>query len=235
MHSDINAGIIAQNFLEQAGNRAIFAAFTEEEASMKTVALIISALAWVTAGAGRASEPARGDVLELYSCEVFTGGCTASSEATLEGRYAVRAWHFTRGELRGLTVATLQVANDNLAARPKSPAQTVVYLPDNATESQRAALLNWVRPAARFTTRVVPIRFSRDGLSASLSVGDFVRVNTGPLHACDRGGCGESLWYKPVSTTAFEPAMNRHSAVNEPALAFRWSDNNRRSAFIGQF
>ncbi len=202
---------------------------------MKTVALILSALALVAAGASRASEPARGDVLELYSCEVFTGGCIASSEATLEGRYAVRAWHFTSGALRGLTVATLQVADDNLAARPTSPAQTVVYLPDNATEAQRQALLKWVHPTGRFATRVVPIRFQRNGLSASLAAGDFVQVTTGPLHACDRGGCGESLWYKPLSATAFEPAVNRHSAVNEPTLALHWSDNGRRSAFIGQF
>jgi hypothetical protein len=202
---------------------------------MKTVALILTALALLTAGASRASEPARGEVLELYSCEVFTGGCIASSEATLEGRYALRAWHFSRGDLQGLTVATLQVADDNLAARPNSPAQTVVYLPACATESQRQALLKWARPTGRFITRIVPIRFERDGLAATLTAGDFVRVTTGPLHACDRGGCGESLWYKPLSATAFEPAVNRHSTVNEPSLALRWTDNGRRSAFIGQF
>ena len=92
---------------------SIFRAFTEGDASMKTVAFILSGLVWMAASASRASEASRGDVLELYSCEVFTGGCTASAEATLEGRYALRAWHFTSGPLNGLTVATLQVADEN--------------------------------------------------------------------------------------------------------------------------
>ncbi len=202
---------------------------------MKTVALILGGLVWMAASASRVSEPARGDVLELYSCEVFTGGCTASSEATLEGRYAVRAWHFTGGALSGLTVAMLQVADENLAARPTSPAQTVVYLPDCATESQREALLSWIHARGNVTTRIVPINFTRDDLTVSLTAGSFLRVNTGPLRECDHGGCGESLWYKPISTTTFAPAMNRHSAVDEPALALRWLENGRRSAFIGQF
>src|SRR5207245_2819689 len=128
----------------------------------------------IAASAGRASEPARGDVLELYSCEVFTGGCTASAEATLEGRYALRAWHFTSGAFSGLTVAMLQMADENLAARPTSPAQTVVYLPECATESQREALLSWIHASGKVTTRIVPIDFTRDDLTVSLTVGSFL-------------------------------------------------------------
>jgi len=205
---------------------------------MKMVGLMLAGWVWMASSPANAFEPARGDLLEIYSCEVYTGGCTASAEATLEGRYALRAWHFTDGAFAGLTVALAQVADDNLAAPTTKPARTVVYLPEAATESQRQELLEWLRTRqpGSVTVRTVPISFKKDGLTVSLAAGKYLQVTTEPLRVCDAGSCGESLWYTPhAATRSFSPALNRQLKVEEPVLALRWIENDRRSAFVGQF
>jgi hypothetical protein len=45
----------------------------------------------------------RGTLLELHSCEVYAGGCTVSSQATLEGKYLLRVWNFKAGNMTGRT------------------------------------------------------------------------------------------------------------------------------------
>src|SRR6266567_9065362 len=83
----------------------------------------------------------RGTLLELHSCELYAGGCVVSSEATLGGRYLLRAWDFTGGkvngtDLTGLRVAVLEAGSDNLAADKTTTDQAVVYLPANANPAQ---------------------------------------------------------------------------------------------------
>src|SRR5260370_23793401 len=89
---------------------------------------------------GLAVETPRGNLLALHSCELFAGGCVVSSQATLDGRYMLRAWDFTAGnfagvELTGLQLAVLQSSSQNLAAEDAAPDQTVVYLPQKASEN----------------------------------------------------------------------------------------------------
>jgi len=159
----------------------------------------------------------------------------------------VRAWNFTSGaesetDLRGLQMAVLQVGDDNLAAQGTHPVQSVVYLPSGATQSQRDALVAWLEanePSAihrAVVTRVVPMSFARSGQTASFSAGNFLRLDTRPMESCDKGGCGEALWYTPrTSTTAFTVGVAREASVNEPALSLKWSDHGKREVFSGQF
>jgi hypothetical protein len=70
-----------------------------------------------------ADDQPRGSLMEVHSCELYAGGCVVSSEATLGGRYMLRAWNFSGGsfagsDLAGLQVALLESSSDNLAASP---------------------------------------------------------------------------------------------------------------------
>src|ERR1043166_9546816 len=81
----------------------------------------------------QAAEAPRGDLLEIHSCQLYIGGCIASSEATQEGKYALRVWSFTGGSHRGadlgnLQTALLEISDQNLATRDPRPTDAALYL-----------------------------------------------------------------------------------------------------------
>ncbi len=214
---------------------------------MRKLALLLVGLSGLALTSARAGEQPQGTLLELHSCEVYAGGCIVSSEATLGGRYLLRAWQFSGGrfagtDLAGLQVAVLQSSSENLAAPHAEPGDAVVYLPQSATPSQRSALLAWLKSdqsdfrAAKLQTRVVPLRFAKTETGYAFSAGEFVAVKTAPLASCDTGACGEALWYTPrTSTTVFTVAVDRSSQVTEPLLKLRWDDAGKRSIFLAKF
>ncbi len=214
---------------------------------MKTVALLLSAFACFLGRDALASGHPRGTLLELHSCELYAGGCIVSSEATLDGRYMVRAWKFAGGDfdgvdLAGLQVAVLQSSPDNLAAPQADPGQAVIYLPQSATAAQRGALLAWLKTSqpglkeARPQTRTVALDFASTSAGCVFSAGDFLSVRTAALETCQTGACGEALWYSPRSqTSVFTVAVDRASRVTEPLLKLKWVDAGKRSVFLARF
>lgn len=190
-----------------------------------------------------------GRVLELHACELYTGGCTASAQSTLGGRSLLRVWSFDRGsqdgvELRGLEVAALQVAEENLAFRETKPATAVVYLPARASDVQRAALLSWLKQAhAEFATApliekttAIDLAWSPDASRISARIGDGIALQTRALGHCDLGGCGEALWYSPrTETSTFTVLIDERSSVREPAVSLVWKNNGTNSVFLGRF
>ncbi len=194
-----------------------------------------------------ASEPPRGNLLELHSCELYAGGCVVSSEATLGGRYMLQVWQFTGGSFAespfaGLQVAVLQTSSENLANVGAWAGQAVAYLPETASPRQREALMIWLRSTqpglkeAQMRTRVVPLRVGQEGPSYTFSAGDYVKVQTAPLETCETGACGEALWYNPrTSTGPFTVAVDRSSSVKEPMLKLHWLDAGKRSVFLAKF
>jgi len=194
-----------------------------------------------------ADQSARGSLLELHSCELYAGGCTVSSEATGEGRYLLRAWNFAEGtfngeSLKNLSLGVMQSSAQNLADATVTASDAVVYLPVNATDAQRKALLGWLKStqsdlkSARLQTRTVPLSFARTDTGYTFSAGQFARVSTISMEACERGSCGEALWYHPRSETSmFTVAVDRGSQVSEPLLKLKWSDGGKRSVFLGKF
>ena len=79
---------------------------------MKKVILLSIALgSGLALSTGLAADPPRGSLLELHSCELFAGGCVVSSQATLEGRYMLRAWDFTGGSFAGADLTGLQLGS----------------------------------------------------------------------------------------------------------------------------
>ena len=214
---------------------------------MKIVAFLLTGIACFLGRDVLADGQPRGTLLELHSCELYAGGCIVSSEATLDGRYMVRAWNFSGGsfggsDLAGLKVAVLETGSENLAAAKTDPGQVVVYLPESAKAEQRAALLAWLRSSqpelktANLQTRSVPIQFTSTALGCAFSAGNFLAVKTAPIETCETGACGEALWYTPRSdTSVFTVAVDRASQVTEPLLKLKWNDAGKRSVFLAKF
>jgi hypothetical protein len=189
----------------------------------------------------------RGTLLELHSCELYAGGCVVSSEATLDGRYMLRAWTLSGGSfagipLNGLQVAVLQASAENLAAENTPADKAVIYLPESASPGQREALAAWIKAslpdlkAAQVQTRVVPLDLASTGTGYRFTAGKLIRVNTASLESCATGACGESLWYTPrAAARLFTVAVNRDSRVSEPLLKLNWKDGGKRSVFLARF
>ena len=188
-----------------------------------------------------------GNVVEVHAVEVYTGGCTASAQATSGGRSMLRVWSFENGSheevsLRGLEVAALQTADDNLAAATTIPKSAVVYLPAEANDTQRAALLSWLRAAnpeisgAHVTEKIADINYTQSGTRIELNIGEQIAMKTREIQKCDTGACGESLWYKPRTKIGdYTVLVNENSSVSEPALSLVWKDNSAKSVFFGSF
>jgi|ERR1051326_865328 hypothetical protein len=214
---------------------------------MKKLAFLSAILGCFSLYPAFADEQPRGSLMEVHSCELYAGGCVVSSEATLGGRYMLRAWNFTGGNFAGTALAGLQVAllessSDNLASSKAASDHGIVYLPKSATEAQRKALLAWVKlsapelKAAKLQSRVVPLRLEKSENGYHFSAGDVISVSASTSAACGMGSCGEELWYTPrSSTTVFTVVANRSSHVVEPWLKLKWDDAGKRSVFLAKF
>jgi len=214
---------------------------------MKRIAFVLLALGSLTVGRALAVDQPRGSVLELHSCELYAGGLVISSEATLGGRYMLQAWNFTGGTVDGASLAGLQLAalhsgSQNLAEQKAGAGDVIVYVPEKASKTQRAALVSWLKAtqpgfkSAQLQTRVAPMQFSRNENGYSFTAGKFLNVRTASLESCEKGSCGESLWYSPrAATSIFTVAVNNGSHISEPMLKLRWDEAGKRSIFLGKF
>jgi hypothetical protein len=202
---------------------------------------------FTAASLGIAAEVPKGQVMEVHAVEVYTGGCTASAQATSGGRSMLRVWSFEDGvqngvALRGLQIAALQAADQNLASAETAPKSAVVYLPRNASDAQRAALVEWLKAAnaeivdTPLTEKITDIRYAQNGARISLNIGEGIAMKTREIQKCDTGACGESLWYKPRTKIGdYTVLVNESSTVSEPALSLVWKDNSAKSVFFGSF
>jgi hypothetical protein len=191
------------------------------------------------------AEPPTGEVVELHSCEIYTGGCTVSAEATLGGRSMLRAWHIERGshngiDLSGLIVAAVEVADANLAMKETSARAAVVYLPEQSQMEQQQALADWLRSTQGLgevvATRTTDLKFQRANAELEFAAGNLVRLETKALEQCGTGSCGEALWYQPrTKMQNAEVVVNSGSSVDEPLLQLKWRNNGTRSVFLGRF
>jgi hypothetical protein len=214
---------------------------------MKKMAFLAAILGCVSLHPVFADDQPRGSLMEVHSCELYAGGCVVSSESTLGGRYMLRAWNFSGGsfsgtELAGLQVALLESSSDNLAASKTTADRAIVYLPQNATATQRKALLAWIKSgapelkSAKLQTRIAPLRLEKSENGYQFSAGDTISVSASTSAACGMGSCGEELWYTPRSTTTvFTVVANRSSHVSEPWLKLKWDDAGKRSVFLAKF
>jgi hypothetical protein len=213
---------------------------------MRKLALLLAGISLIPFTHVLASEPPRGSLLELHSCELFAGGCVVSSEATLGGRYMLQAWNFTGGsfagsDLAGLQLAVLHASSQNLAFDKSVSEQAIVYLPEKATAKQRKALLAWAASKladsrTKIQTRVAALKFTKSTDGYTFSAGKSISVTAASPSLCESGGCGEELWYTPrVTTSVFTVAVDRSAQVKEPLLKLNWRDSGKRCIFLARF
>jgi hypothetical protein len=214
---------------------------------MKILAADVVVLFFVLSASLRAANVPRGDLLEVHSCQLYVGGCIASSETTQGGQYLLRVWSFTAGsfkgtELGGLTVALLEAADQNLALREAQPTEAMLYTPRSTTPTQATALVDWLKAsnpelsAVEWRLRKVPMAFASRQGAVSFSAGDYLQIETRPFAPCGLNSCGESLWYAPRSMlTSYSVGVTTTTAVREPALSLRWIDHGKNNVFLGHF
>lgn len=214
---------------------------------MKKSTLLFAGFVGFAIHAAFAGDAPRGSLLELHSCEVYAGPCVVSAESPQEGRCMARAWDFSGGSFQGtdfsgLQIAVVQSSPDNLAEAGSQPGNAVVYLPQSSTQTQRDALLAWLKASqtdfhpAKLQTRVVPLQFTKSDQGYTFSAGDFLTVKTAPLDQCAMGGCGETLAYQPrANTSLFTVVLNRGSKISEPLLKLHWDATGNRDIFLARF
>jgi hypothetical protein len=189
-----------------------------------------------------AAEPF-GEFVELHSCDLYTGGCTASAESTLLGRQMFRIWSIERGtwsgqDLTHLKVAVLETGSRNLAEKGALGDRAEMFVPRDLSQVKREALISWAS-AQCLLPRGTPvieaeIIYKRSGQEAIVTVGDKVSLITMPIGRCSSGACGQSLWYEPqVDHSAFEVVASRTSKIQEATLF--WADHDRPNVFLASF
>jgi hypothetical protein len=200
---------------------------------------------FVTLQACLSAEPA-GEFVELHSCDLYTGGCTASSESTLLGRQLFRVWSISQGtwdnqNLAGLKVAVLELGSVNLAEREAFVEKAKIFMPKGLAKAQKEALLSWVisQGIVPPSTQVVEadITYRRSGrATAEVAVGDSISLSTLAISKCSSGACGQAVWYEPqVKHSSFEVAATRVSKIRDSSMNFLWTDHDRPNVFLASF
>jgi len=190
------------------------------------------------------AEPS-GEFVELHSCDLFTGGCTASSESTLLGRQLFRVWSISEGtwnnqNLAGLKVALLELGSVNLAEKEALVEKAEVFIPQGLAPAQKEALLSWVtsQGITPASTRVAEaeIAYQRSGPVANVTIGDSISLSTMAIGKCSSGACGQALWYEPqVRHSSFVVVSSRVSRIRDSSLKFLWTDHDRPNVFLASF
>jgi hypothetical protein len=186
-----------------------------------------------------------GEFVELHSCDLYTGGCTASSESTLLGRQLFRVWSISEGtwnnqNLAGLKVALLELGSVNLAEKGAVADKAEIFVPNGLAPAQKEALLSWVTSQAitpaSTAVRDAEITYQRSGLAANVTVGDSISLSTAAITKCSSGACGQAIWYEPeVKYSSFKVVASRTSKIQDSALQFLWADHDRPNVFLASF
>jgi hypothetical protein len=187
-----------------------------------------------------------GEFVELHSCDLYTGGCTASSESTLLGRQLFRVWSISQGtwdnqDLSGLKVALLELGSVNLAEKGAFAEKAEIFVPKGLATARGEALLSWVtsQGIVPASTRVVEaeITYQRSGRATALvAVGDSILLSTMAIGKCGWGACGQALWYEPqVKHSSFEVVASRVSKIRDSSMNFLWTDHDRPNVFLASF
>jgi len=191
-----------------------------------------------------------GEYVEARTAEVFAGGCVMSSEAETIGRQAVMAWRIATGSydgvsLDGLSVVAAVAGDRNLGIRElggeaPSRVRAAIIVDERATAAQRRSLVKLVsamsdglkQDIVQVTT--APIRFASTPHQVEVSTGDAKLAVQRHVH--HDPNCGAMQWFHPLAAgTDASLGMTETHVFSGRALGTRWSDPNKKSAFVGSF
>ena len=162
------------------------------------------------------------------------------------------AWKIEEGEfedvnLEGLQVVVVIRSEKTLGfqgIRKAGEVRSVIYLDEQASESQQKALLNFAKKhigaAAQEIARVevTPISMKLDvvSLRGELAAGKAVELKT---RKAGRGDCicsNEAAYYPPLAEVEnFAPGVTLEGRFSGRGLGTRWSTPGDRSSYMGTF
>ncbi|HJX83696.1 MAG TPA: DUF1326 domain-containing protein [Candidatus Angelobacter sp.] len=219
----------------------------------KALCLIAIAIASLFAFARNSASPTiNGQYIETRSADVYVGQCFANGEMNTAGDQAIVAWHITDGSWDGVSLAGLNVvgavkANATLGdpyGKPY-PAKSVLFIDQEATPQQRAALINFAQTMGgellRHVVRVVDTRVDMEvgqqhSARARVQAGEFVMVETRGITDKDHLCGNEAAFYPPLTeTTHAMPAVALTDEYRGSDLNSSWTLHDKRSAFVGTF
>ncbi len=193
-----------------------------------------------------------GDYVESRNADVYTGYCFANSEAGLVGDQAIFGWHIAKGNwhgvpLDGLNVVAVVKARATLGdpyGQPY-PARSILFVDDQASPAQRAALVDFARHTGgqllahvvrvETTPVAVEVRHDVHGIGL-LRAGFQTTVQTRSLNEGDDICGNEETYYPPLTPLAHSmPAVAVTDQYRGNGLGVTWETHGKRSAFVGSF
>jgi len=197
-----------------------------------------------------AAQQISGDYIETRSADVYTGQCFANGEVGLTGNEAILGWRVRHGSWNGVALDGLSIA---AAVRARAtlgdpyenpyPAKAVLIVDDQATPTQRAALVAFAgHMGGRLLENVEKVVAAPVELAMSsehhgralLRAGQFAVVETRAINENDHLCGNEVTFYPPLTATAHAmPAVALVDQYQGPSLGETWLAHDRRSAFVG--
>lgn len=191
-----------------------------------------------------------GTYVEARTAEVFAGGCIMNSEAETMGKQAVLAWRVDTGRVGGVSIDGLSVVAalsgthnlgmHEMGGEAPTEVKALMYVDERATQAQRDALVSMAtRAIGDLALRVVDVQpvaiaFDRSHHAATVQAGD-ARLDV-EAHIHHDPSCGAMQWFQPLSRGAeAEVGLTRTQVFSGQALGTRWSQRDKRSAFVGTF
>lgn len=221
---------------------------------MRSFGLLLACLTTLGVVSTSTAAEISGEYLEARTCDVYTGPCFANGEVGIAGKEAVMAWKVDEGkwageELSGLGVALVIKANDTLGfggsfyVKPDKIV-AVIVVDEQATASQKAALVKFVTDSAPHLTKDVvkvesaAMTLTNDHLAGKgvFSAGKLAKIETRALAKGDCVCSNEVVFYPPLNKVDnAHPAYTLNMTFDGKGLDQTWSTVNKRSAFMGTF
>ncbi len=213
---------------------------------------LFAAVAAMALAAGASAE-VRGHYLETRNAEIYASHCFANSEAGIMGDLAVMAWTVDSGAVDGVTLDGLAVvavvkASQTIGDPFKNPlpTRTMLIFDERATARQRGALEALARRSAGeligeiVAVEAAPITLDFHGdlhaKHASLTAGEFVKVETRAIRDSDSLCHLDNIYYQPIVELAHAmPAHAVHHGVHTAELGVNLDEYRRSSVYLGAF
>ncbi len=216
---------------------------------MKKLVVTLVVMASAIAGLSARVPTIGGTYVEARTSEVFAGACVVNGEAATTGREALLAWKVGQGDFNGVTLDGLAIvaavvgdANLSIHEIGGEPARTTAafFIDKRATDPQRGALVALATRLSKGTVndvvavKAVSIEFVESAHDVRVST-EGVRLVV-EKHMDHDVTCGNKQWFGPLSTVErAEMGATVENAFSGPMLGTKWSDPNKRSAFVGTF
>jgi hypothetical protein len=218
------------------------------------ITLTFFLVAPVIFGAGIPANHAYGEYVEARTADVYTGPCFANSEVGLTGDLAVLGWKVEKGtwqgtKLDGLSVVAAIRASHTLGDVTKTayPVKSILIIDERADAEQRLALKSFAqRMGGDLLLQVVGVEFQPiefdfanndvHSMTATLAAGTLAKIQTRAIAAMDHICGNEYTYYPPLTKVNHAmPAVAVANNFEGTGLGVRWSNPDKRSAFVGTF